>query len=241
MLVADNPWDVGAKTVLPSRYTHALRRFRKYLRPTLTYKRRMPPELDFIASFPRDATILNIGSGESNLGTNVVNLDIDAFQNVSVVGLAENLPLADSSCDAVVLVAVLEHVRDPARTFSEISRVLRPLGRVFVDVPFLQGYHAAPNDYRRFTEQGLRTELQKHGFELEASGVSVGPASAMAWITSEFLALLISSRSVTAYRLVRLVTSWLAWPLKFGDAWLTDHPMAYSIASGVWATGRLPN
>jgi len=60
----------------------------------------------------------------------------------------------------------------------------------------------------------------------------------MAWVTAEFLALLFSGRSGTAYKLARLLTTWIAQPLKYADLWLDRHPMAFVLASGVWARGR---
>ena len=157
-----------------------------------------------------------------------------------VVGVAERLPFRDACADGLILMAVLEHVADEQATLAEAARVLRPGGRLLVDVPFLQGYHASPADYRRYTEQGLRAELERHGFEVEGSGVAVGPGSAAAWTISEYLALLLSGRSARIYRLARLATAWLALPLKYTDAWLERHPMAYVIPSAVWAIGRKP-
>ncbi len=167
-------------------------------------------------------------------------MDIGHFENVDVVGAAENLPFADGSYDGVILQAVLEHVEDAEAVLSECARVLRPGGSILIEVPFMQGYHAAPNDHRRYTEQGLRAAVEAHGFTVVESGVAVGPASAMAWVATEFLALLLSGRSASGYRLARIVTRWLAAPVKFADRWLDRHPMAYTIASGVWviATSR---
>jgi SAM-dependent methyltransferase len=196
--------------------------------------------MDFAGSFPSTATIVNIGSGDTHIGPNVINLDIEPFRNVDIVAVSEELPLADSSCQGVILIAVLEHVPNADRTLTEIHRVLAPGGRVLVDVPFIQGYHAAPADHRRYTEQGLRAELQRYGFEPEASGIAVGPASAMAWVSAEFLALLLSFQSVKAYKVAKLLTSWMSWPIKFADHHLARHPMAYTIASAVWATAKAP-
>ncbi len=66
--------------------------------------------------------------------------------------------------------------RTPIGHYLRIHRILAPGGRVLVDVPFIQGYHSAPGDYRQFTEQGFRVEVERHGFEIEKSGISVGPA-----------------------------------------------------------------
>jgi SAM-dependent methyltransferase len=217
-------------------------RYRRFLRPPLTYKTKRSRNLvdEFVASYPADALILNVGAGETRYGPNVLNLEIEPGPTADVVGVAERLPVRDASCDGLILMAVLEHVADEQETLTEAARVLRPGGRLLVDVPFLQGYHASPADYRRYTEQGLRAELERHGFDVEGSGVAVGPGSAAAWIASEFLALLISGRSARAYRLARLATAWLALPLKYADAWLERHPMAYVIPSAVWAIGRRP-
>ena len=92
--------------------------------------------------------ILNVGSGERYYGRAVVNMDIELGPSVDVVGVAEELPFRSDAIDGVILQAVLEHVADSERTLSEIGRVLRPGGRVFIELPFIQGYHASPADYR---------------------------------------------------------------------------------------------
>jgi SAM-dependent methyltransferase len=191
----------------------------------------------FVASFPPDAVVVNVGSGNTRVGHGVVNLDLLPLAHVDVVGTAERLPFATACADGVVLQAVLEHVRRADLTLREVHRILRPGGRVFVEVPFLQGYHpgAASGDYRRFTLPGLAAELDRHGFDVVALGVAVGPGSALAWVLGDFLALALSFGNEGAFRLLRLVTRWVAAPVKYVDRWLDAHPSAYVIASGVWA------
>ena len=65
------------------------------------------------------------------------------------------LPFKDNIFDAVISEAVLEHVHSPNRVVSEIYRVLKPGGYICVAVPFLQGYHASPHDYQRWTLPGI--------------------------------------------------------------------------------------
>jgi ubiquinone/menaquinone biosynthesis C-methylase UbiE len=48
---------------------------------------------------------------------------------------AESLPYADDSCDLVVCLTVIEHVRDVSRTVREISRVLAPGGVAYIEAP----------------------------------------------------------------------------------------------------------
>ncbi|HRJ12033.1 MAG TPA: methyltransferase domain-containing protein [Alphaproteobacteria bacterium] len=50
-------------------------------------------------------------------------------------GVGEVLPLPDASVDLIVCHTVLEHVRDPEKVVSEMHRVLRPGGRVHLELP----------------------------------------------------------------------------------------------------------
>lgn len=64
--------------------------------------------------------------------------DLKAHPKVQAVegGLPESLTaLADRSFDLVMLVSVLEHLREPLRTLQEIRRILRPGGTCLVNVP----------------------------------------------------------------------------------------------------------
>jgi ubiquinone/menaquinone biosynthesis C-methylase UbiE len=51
-------------------------------------------------------------------------------------GSAERIPLADGTCDLVVLFLVLQHVADRPAAAREVRRVLRPGGRVLVRSTF---------------------------------------------------------------------------------------------------------
>ncbi|MDP9226716.1 MAG: class I SAM-dependent methyltransferase [Actinomycetota bacterium] len=236
------PEDLGVIQYLPTSLKGVAERARRFIRPSLVHRSKHRRSLTerFVDSLPPDASVLNVGAGASDYGMHVVNLDIAPGQGIHVVGVAEHLPFQNGVFEGIVFQAVLEHVTDSRQALSEIRRVLRPGGTVFVEVPFIQGYHAAPRDHRRYTEQGLRAELEQQGFTVEETGVAVGPASGMAWVTAEFLALLVSGRSTRAYRFARLASTWLAWPIEWADAWLDGHEMAHVIASGVWAQARKP-
>lgn len=80
---------------------------------------------------------------------------------------ASRLPLHDSSVDTVLLLEVLEHLRHPAHSLSEIARVLRPGGELLLTLPFLYPVHDAPHDYQRYTCHGLVREMQAAGFAVE--------------------------------------------------------------------------
>ena len=83
-----------------------------------------------------------------------------------IVGDVHNIPLDDNSVDAIVCLAVLEHVENPIQAYKEMHRVLKPGGYVFIYVPFLYYYHAEKGyygDFWRFTEDGLRWQFQIRG------------------------------------------------------------------------------
>jgi len=64
--------------------------------------------------------------------------DLKANPKVQAVegGLPESLAgLADGSFDLVMIVSVLEHLREPLKTLQEIRRLLRPGGTCLVNVP----------------------------------------------------------------------------------------------------------
>lgn len=104
---------------------------------------------------------------------NYKTLDPVADFNPDIVGDIHNLPLADNSLDAIICLAVLEHVENPFQAFAEMYRVLKPDGFCFVYVPFLYYYHAQPGyygDFWRFTEDGLR-HLSKNFSKIEMQKV----------------------------------------------------------------------
>lgn len=127
--------------------------------------------------FEDKKTILDIGGGlrlvkeKNNRGNTrdwltpyLKNVDYKILDpvpdhNPDIIGDIHNLPLADKSYDAIICIAVLEHVENPIQAFKEMFRVLKPGGYLFVYVPFLYYYHAEKGyygDYWRFTEDSLR-------------------------------------------------------------------------------------
>src|SRR5262249_18521408 len=118
------------------------------------------------ALFPKGAKVLNIGAGTAqgagarlwrgveSSGTYVIQLDGDWGPDITLIADAMRLPLAEASVDSVVLQAVLEHVAEPDAVISEAARVLKPGGFIYVEMPFLQGFHADPHDYQRYTVEG---------------------------------------------------------------------------------------
>lgn len=112
--------------------------------------------LDLIHGNP-DGLVLDCGAGNRPVYfENVVNYEIVDYPSTDVLGVGEKLPFLDATFDGVISVAVLEHVRDPFLCAWEIARVLKPGGRLYCAMPFLQPYHGYPHHYFNATAQGLR-------------------------------------------------------------------------------------
>jgi SAM-dependent methyltransferase len=57
--------------------------------------------------------------------------------------------------DLVVCCHVLEHTPAPLRAARNIETLLRPGGLAYISTPWSQAFHAAPDDYWRFSRRGL--------------------------------------------------------------------------------------
>jgi len=148
--------------------------------------------------------LLDIGSGRGELlrvareqGWDVVGIEpsqrfaeyASRYAGVEVhCAYLEECGLAESSFDAVILSGVLEHMYTPELVISEIARVLRTGGVLFIDVPNEHSLYArAGNLYQRlrgrdwvvnlsptfspyhvfgFGPQPLRRLLANHGLEV---------------------------------------------------------------------------
>ena len=137
--------------------------------------------LDLIAR--SEGPIVDIGAGlRPEYRDDVLNVEIVPYPTTDVVAASEFLPFADNSFGLVISVAVLEHVRDPFAAARELKRILRPGGRIFAAVPFLQPYHAYPDHYYNMTSGGLRNLFADCDIERLDVPLSGGPAFALSWI-----------------------------------------------------------
>lgn len=138
----------------------------------------------------RDGLILDCGAGKRAVYyENVVNFEIVAYASTDVRGVGEVLPFKDNSFDAVVSIAVLEHVKDPFRCAQEIARVLKPGGELICCVPFLQPYHGYPHHYYNMTHQGL-INLFSSSIDVDRVEVyqSVYPIWSLTWMVQSWAA-----------------------------------------------------
>lgn len=70
--------------------------------------------------------------------------------------LNESCPMPDAAFDTVVCTDVIEHLRDPGRLFADVSRLLKPGGKLILSTPYLYPQHERPHDYFRCSDSALR-------------------------------------------------------------------------------------
>jgi SAM-dependent methyltransferase len=90
------------------------------------------------------------------------------------------LTFADGAVGTALCLDTLEHCADPIAAARELQRVVSPEGGVCVlSSVMLFGIHGYPNDYWRFTPEGLRLLLE--GFD-QIDVASMGEPSAPFWV-----------------------------------------------------------
>ncbi len=186
-----------------------------------------------------DELRLEIGSGTKHSSPLQINLDIDKFGDVNVVASALDIPFEDETFKLVRNIAVLEHIKNPMRMVDEIYRVLQPRGYVYTEVPFLQHFHAYPNDFQRYTTEGLKTIFRK--FDIVEVGVCVGPSSALTAVAADWFELLSFSKNRFINDLFRLIPLLLLLPIKYMDYLLVKNPRAHELASGLYILCSKPD
>jgi SAM-dependent methyltransferase len=80
-----------------------------------------------------------------------------------IANINQPLPFREKSFDTIVMTDVLEHLYQPLQAWAEISRILKPGGKVIIGVPFLYWIHEAPYDYYRYTEFALKRMAEENG------------------------------------------------------------------------------
>ena len=156
----------------------------------------------FIDSLHKGATLLDIGCGDGQIQKSIKRyrpdlkfISVDkydfsrevTFETFFEVDIStEVLPIADDSIDAVFCTHVLEHIMSYDLVLSEIKRILKPKGSLYIEVPstrslfipsfgMLKGpgtinFYDDPTHTRPFTRQSLSRIGKRIGTEQFRTG-----------------------------------------------------------------------
>ena len=97
----------------------------------------------------------------------ITRLNIYAGKNIDVVCDGETYPFENETFDKIMLRCILEHVKKPLNILKECNRILKPNGKIVIEVPFVNPIHAAPDDYLRFTPNGLIELVKSINLDVE--------------------------------------------------------------------------
>jgi SAM-dependent methyltransferase len=183
---------------------------------------------------------LDAGAGAKKLHPRLLAIDVRRNPALGCVASVEALPLAAASLRVVVSQEVVEHVTDPWRAVAELARVLKPGGRLYLQAPFVIGYHDGPRDYWRFTGEGLRQLIESAGLEVERLEPSVGAGSGMYRIAVEFWAVLAAAVWPRLYLPVKVLGVIVLRPLCLADRLTASSPAAHRIPGGYLAVAIKP-
>ncbi len=131
-------------------------------------------ELYSLADYVRPGSVVaDVGCGYGpnralvrSLGAKWIGIEPFSDDPEIVKAAAEHLPFADGYFDLLVMDAVLEHIPDVSKAFSEVARVLKPGGRFLGYVAFMECFHEI--SYNHLSYKALEYYATANQLKLEA-------------------------------------------------------------------------
>ena len=122
-----------------------------------------------------DGNVLDVGCGvkpyqhlfssQKYLGIDIKGGGLeDSIKRVDNIFDGKKIPYPSNKFDAVMATEVLEHVEDPLGLLTEMRRVLKPQGKLFLTMPFIWPEHGIPYDFQRYTSFKLNKILLQLNF-----------------------------------------------------------------------------
>lgn len=128
------------------------------------------------------------------------------------------VPAPDGGFDLVLSTQVAEHLPDASVHWQEAHRLLRPGGRFILSTHGTFPDHGCPYDFRRWTADGLKRDIEKAGFRVDSVAKLTTNLRAVAFLLSEHAGEAIFARSSFG--------GWLARQL---CGWIRRHPAAWHL------------
>lgn len=127
---------------------------RAHLRAFLKFK-------DHLKELNKPIRVLDLGCGQKPFETILSEVKIEKYVGVDfdskrskpdIVAPVDDLPIKDSSFDAIISSEVFEHTPDLKKAIKELRRVAKNGAIVYISTPFMFGEHGAPYDFQRITK-----------------------------------------------------------------------------------------
>ena len=121
-----------------------------------------------------------------------------------------------------------------------MSRTLAPTGALYLQAPFIIGYHPQQEDYWRFSHAGLRWLIEQAGLRCERVEAAYGAGTGAQRIAVELLAGLVARLAPPLYPMSKGALSIVLYPLRWLDGWLQGGTQRHRIPGGYYGVGRKP-
>lgn len=130
-----------------------------------------------------------------------LGIDMQAGKGVDqVIDLANDFESIDSALNGkrfktIICMSVLEHCRDPFKMAKNIQALMADEGTLLISVPFSWEIHGFPDDYWRFTPNGVRMLFQELEFESHKGTAFAGKSNQGVSLDGDFFKLKFSLKS----------------------------------------------
>lgn len=212
-------YTIGVSVVAPDYPLHAQRWLRRY-------------------ADPAKQIVIDAGSGNHRLDEDIICLDEVDYDAVDIVCDVRTLPFKPASVDALLSLMLLEHVSNPSQVVEAFQRCTRPGGINLHHVPFMYPFHASPDDFQRFTHQGVRKLFPD--WEMLICTNTSGPVTLMLTSVIEFLSIVLSFGHKRLKSWFYLLFSAFLFPLKYLDFVFVNNDFFLSLALTILAVFRKP-
>lgn len=117
----------------------------------------------------KNKRVLDIGAGASDYrmyftSAEYKTCDTDSgqikhdFQNLEQI--------TNQKFDIILLIEVLEHVKETDSFLGNVLSLLEKSGEIWISLPFNARYHPCPNDYYRWTIEGIQEVVMRNNLQM---------------------------------------------------------------------------
>ena len=99
-----------------------------------------------------------------------------------VNGISNLVDIESASIDYVIVPNVVHHEKNQEKMFLEFSRVLKKGGRCLIFEGLVRELHHMPDDYVRYTHEGLKVMFEKYGLKFDSYKFGSGVFDVIAYV-----------------------------------------------------------
>jgi SAM-dependent methyltransferase len=99
-----------------------------------------------------------------------------------VNGISNLVDIESESIDYVIVPNVVHHEKNQEKMFLEFSRILRKGGKCLIFEGLVRELHHMPDDYVRYTHEGLKVMLEKSGLKFDNYKFGSGVFDVIAYV-----------------------------------------------------------